>query len=215
MPKSNQSLQLNYWQNRDRADYAAVAGGGGEDEYHPESVIVDKVFDECTVTECPRFRFTELIPEPANIISGDVANVRVIDTSIPRDGEVGFTIEWDQTVTFADADGYDHSVTKTFRHKKLIRMRGARSEMDLRFFHLVRSLNNTIRETDGEADTIECDVGIFVVVKATHTVQLEVKEARYSPQPAEAVQVSPIGCPDWTELCERGDFWPPFPTNVR
>lgn len=208
------SLKLNYWQRQEQPAPAPIRGAGGDEDYRPECIIVDKVYDECTVCECPTFRFTELIPEPANVISCDVANVRVIDAGIPREGEVEFTVEWDQTVTFADADGYDHSVTKTFRFRQRTRLRGARPEMDLRFFHLVRCLNCRIRETDGEADTIECEVGLFVVVKVTFTVQLEVKEARFCPQPPECVQVSPIGCPEWAELCQRGDFWPPFPTSL-
>src|SRR5690606_4958461 len=114
MAKS-QSLQLNYWQKKEQPNLAPIGGGGGGDDYGPECIIVDKVYDECTVTECPTFRFTDLIPEPANVIACDVANVRVIDAGIPRDGEVEFTLEWDQTVTFADSDGYDHTVTKTDR----------------------------------------------------------------------------------------------------
>src|SRR5690606_35900164 len=86
MANSSKSLQLNYWQQQERA-FAPTGGGGGDADCHPECIIVDKVYDECTVCECPTFRFTELIPERANVISCDVANVRVIDAGIPREGE--------------------------------------------------------------------------------------------------------------------------------
>jgi len=82
MAKS-QSLQLSYWQPKAEQRLAPIVGAGGGDEYGPECIIVDKVYDECTVCECPTFRFTDLIPEPANVIACDVANVRVIDAGIP------------------------------------------------------------------------------------------------------------------------------------
>ena len=52
MAKS-QSLQLNYWQQEERPNLAPIGGKSGHDEYHPECIVVDKVYDECTVTECP------------------------------------------------------------------------------------------------------------------------------------------------------------------
>lgn len=205
------SVSLNYWQHPGAAP-APIAGG--EEAFRPECVIVEKVYDECTVCECPTVRFTNLSPEPSNVVSCEVDAVEIVDAEIPREGVVAFTVEWTMTVTFTDAHGNDHTATRTFRFRKRIRLRGARPGMNLKFFHLVRCLNCNVREIDGERDVIECEVGIFVVVKVTFEVQLEIERARFCPQPPECVQVSPIGCPEFADLCERGEFWPPFPPQV-
>ncbi len=208
---TRQSVSLNYWQHG-QSHLAPI--GGGEHEFRRECVIVDKVYDECTVCECPTVRFINLSPEPANVVSCEVLDVRIVDPEIPREGVVAFTVEWDQEVVYTDGEGAEHTVERTFRFRKQVRLRGARPGMDLRFFHLVRCLNCRVREVEEGADVIECDVGLFVVVKVTFEVQLEIERARFCPQPPECVQVSPIGCPDWFELCEQGAFWPPFPPQI-
>ncbi|HHW11027.1 MAG TPA: hypothetical protein GXX29_13765 [Firmicutes bacterium] len=216
MAKSS-SIGLNYWQRNARSSQLPPIGGSEIEEYRPECIVTEKVYDECTVCECPTFRFMGLEPAPANVVSCEVKDVRIVpDPSIPRDGEVEFTLEWDQEVVYTDAEGYDHVVCRTFRFKKRIRLRGARVGMNLRFFHLVRCLNCRVRETaePNREDFIECEVGLFIVVKVTFTVQLEIERARFCPQPPECVQVSPIGCPEWADLCERGEFWPPFPPQI-
>jgi hypothetical protein len=214
MAKSS-SFGLNYWQHQSRSSQLPPIRGSEIEEYRPECIVAEKVYDECTVCECPTFRFTGLSPQPANVVSCEVKDVRIVpDPSIPRDGEVEFTIEWEQEVVYTDSEGYDHTVCRTFRFKKRIRLRGARMGMNLRFFHLVRCLNCRVREVEGAEDFIECEVGLFIVVKVTFTVQMEIERARFCPQPPECVQVSPIGCPEWADLCERGEFWPPFPPQL-
>lgn len=205
------SVSLNYWLHS-AVDLPPI--GGGQEDYGPERVIVDKVFDECTVVECPRVRFISLDPEPANVVDCEVTSVNIVEPVIPREGQVAFTVEWAMEITYTDADGYEHLVSRTFRFRKQIRLRGARPGMDLRFFHLVRCLNSQVREVENETDVIESEVGLFVVVKATFEVQLEIERARYSPQPPECVQVSPIGCPEFVEMAQSGAFWPPFPPQI-
>lgn len=207
------SFGLNYWQHP-RADQFPPIAGSQADDFRPECIMAEKVYDECTVCEVATVRMTDLRPEPANVVSCDINDVRVCNPTIPRDGEVDFTLEWDQEVLYTDASGTDHVVCRTFKFRKRIRLRGARQGMKLQFFHLVRCLNCRVREVEGEMDTIECEVGLFVVIKVTFMVQLEIERARFCPQPPECVQISPIGVPEWADLCERGEFWPPFPPQV-
>jgi hypothetical protein len=211
MAKSS-TFGLNYWMHQ-RLDRFPPIGGAEEEDYRPECIMAEKVYDECTICECPTVRFQGLTPAPANVVSCDILDVRVINPRIPRDGEVDFTLEWDQEITYTDEDGVDHTATQTFKFRKRVRLRGARQGMKLQFFHLVRCLNCRVREVEQRV-IVECEVGVFVVLKVTFMVQLEIERARFCPQPPECVQVSPIGCPEWADLCERGEFWPPFPPQV-
>ncbi|MGI6609272.1 MAG: hypothetical protein ACOX4G_02030 [Limnochordia bacterium] len=207
------SLNLSYWQQQRTESLPPIAGAEGED-YRPECIMAEKVYDECTVCECPTVRFADLCPEPANVVACDVMEVRVVSPGIPRDGEVEFTLEWVQEILYTDSEGVDHTARRTFKFRKRIRMRGARQGMKLQFFHLVRCLNCRVREIEETRGIVECEVGIFMVIKVTFMVQLEIERARFCPQPPECVQVSPIGCPEWADLCERGEFWPPFPPQL-
>lgn len=179
-------------------------------DYRPESVVVEKVFNECSVVECPVIvRFTNIPAGAGNVSDCVVLASRVINARILAENVVEFTIEWLQRIVFDTT-----TRTEVFRFTKRVRLEGADPDMfgsrNLDFVPFVQCLNCRVVSTP-TGNVIECEVGIFVVVKLLAFVQLEIKEARFTPMPPECEQVSPIGCPDFVGMVERGELWPPFP----
>ncbi|MGE5508601.1 MAG: hypothetical protein ACM3RP_09010, partial [Chitinophagales bacterium] len=179
-------------------------------EFRPECVVVEKVFNECSVVECPVIvRFTNIPVSAGNVSDCVVLAVRVINPKIITDNVVEFTVEWLQRVVFDTT-----SRTETFRFTKRIRLEGAEEELfcakNLDFVPFVQCLNCRVVSTP-TGNVVECEVGLFVVVKLVAFVQLEIKEARFCPMPPECEQLSPIGCPEFVGMIERGELWPPFP----
>jgi len=204
---------LSYWQRQTEQVTAPVAPmAGGEEPFKRECIMVEKVYDECTVSECPTVTFTRLAGIPTGVVDCRVIDSEIRDTSIPSDGTVEFTIKWKMEVVYS-VENQTRTVVETFALTKRVRLPGARVGMSVRTFHLVQCLNCR-PVTSNDAVYIECEVGIFVVVKATFMVQLEVERARFCPQPPECVQISPIGCPEWADLVESGQLWPPFPPQL-
>ncbi|MGE5553550.1 MAG: hypothetical protein ACM3XZ_06475 [Betaproteobacteria bacterium] len=179
-------------------------------EFKPECVIVEKVFNECSVVECPVIvRFANIPPGAGNVSDCVVLASRIINAKIIAENVVEFTVEWLQKIVFDTT-----SRTETFRFTKRIRLEGADPDMfgsrNLDFVPFVQCLNCRVVSTP-TGNVIECEVGIFVVVKLIAFVQLEIERARFCPMPPECEQISPIGCPDFVGMVERGELWPPFP----
>lgn len=191
------------WAHTDKAQATA---------FRPECVVVEKVFNECSVVECPVIvRFTNIPVGAGNVSDCVVLASRVINPKIIDDDVVEFTVEWLQKITFDTT-----TRTEVFRFTKRIRLEGAERELfgpqNLDFVPFVQCLNcRVVTQPSPVGNTIECEVGLFVVVKLLAFVQLEIKEARFCPMPPECEQISPIGCPEFVGMVERGDLWPPFP----
>ncbi|HHW15067.1 MAG TPA: hypothetical protein GXX28_09065, partial [Firmicutes bacterium] len=165
-------------------------------EYRPESIIVEKVFNECSVVECPVIvRFTNIPAGAGNVSDCVVLASRVINARILAENVVEFTIEWLQRIVFDTT-----TRTEVFRFTKRVRLEGADPDMfgsrNLDFVPFVQCLNCRVVSTP-TGNVIECEVGIFVVVKLIAYVQLEIERARFTPMPPECEQISPIGCPDF------------------
>lgn len=181
-------------------------------EFKPECIITEKVFNECSVVECPVIvRFTNIHTGAGNVSDCIVLASRVINPKIIADDVVEFTVEWLQKIVFDTT-----TRTEVFRFTKRIRLEGADKDMfgsqNLDFVPFVQCLNcRLVPCGPASGNTVECEVGIFVVVKLIAFVQLEIKEARFCPMPPECEQISPIGCPEFVGMVERGELWPPFP----
>lgn len=213
MAQRSKGATLSYWQRQVERTVGPIAPmAGGEEPYKPECVMVEKVYDECTVSECPTVTFTNLVGTPTGVVDCRVISSEVVDTNIPNDGTVEFTIRWKMEVIYT-TDNQTRTTTEHFALTKRVRLPGARMGMSVRTFHIVQCLNCR-PVTVNDNVIIECEVGIFAVVKATFMVQLEVERARFCPQPPECIQVSPIGCPEWADLVESGQLWPPFPPQI-
>ncbi len=212
-------FNLNYWQSQTKSLTSGAhmredeMASGMEhmqqrDAYRPECVIVEKVFNECSICDCRPFRLTAITPAAASVTDCEVIETRVIEANVIRDGEVFFTVEWTQRVTYLDIFGETQVIDRTFRFARRVNLMGARMGMRVRILPLFQCLNCTPIE-NGIA--IECEVGFFIVIKVTAVVQLEIERARYCPPPPVCGGVLPFGCPEWAELCETNAFWPPWP----
>lgn len=191
------------WAHADRA---------ASTEFRPECIITEKVFNECSVVECPVIvRFSNIPANVGNVSDCVVLSSRVINPRIVSEDVVEFTVEWLQRIVFDNM-----TRTEVFRFTKRVRLEGADPDMfgtqNLDFIPFVQCLNcRVVSQPAPVGNTVECEVGIFVVVKLVAFVQLEVKEARFCPMPPECPQISPIGCTEFVGMVEGGELWPPFP----
>lgn len=210
---------LQNWQSQVRSMTSGGRPQGDEmaemeqfvEQYRPECIIAEKVYDECSICDCRPFRLTAISPASASVTDCEVIETRVIDGTVIRDTEVSFTVEWTQRVTYLDVFGETQVVDRTFRFARRVTMAGARTGMRVRIVPLFQCLNCTPLET---GNVVECEVGFFIVVKVTAVVQLEIERARFCPPPPVCGGVAPFGCPEWAEMCETNAFWPPWPPQL-
>lgn len=179
-----------------------------EPDFQREVIYVNKVYNECAIVDCPTYRIPipPTFPLAVNIVSCTVTDV-VAEATIVTAGEMDVVVNFVLNVEY-DSNGMTQFIQQTAQYRRRgVRLEGALPGMSAIVLPLIRCLN--CRTVDS-GTVIECDVGIYLVLKAVALVQLEVL-ARFAPEPPECEQVSPIGCAEWFELAESGAFWPPFP----
>ena len=174
----------------------------------PEKIYVNKVYNECSIVDSITLR----VPNPPVFPPA----VNVVDCAITDLVATGFVVGTDEVdidVTFTlnieyDSNGNTQFIQQAgqFRRRGL-RLVGALPGMEVVLLPLVRCIGCRVVDS---GEVIECDVGIYIIVKAVALVQLEVM-GRFSSEPPLCEQVSPLGCAEWFELAESGAFWPPFP----
>ncbi len=178
--------------------------------FRPEIIYVNKVYNECSMVDCITLRVPvpPCFPPAVNVVDCAV-------TDLVAEGFVVGTNEIDVDVTFTlnieyDSNGNSQFIQQAgqFRRRGGLRLAGAVPGMQVVILPLVRCI--ACRVVDS-GEVIECDVGVYIVVKAVALVQLEVM-GRFSNEPPLCEQVSPLGCAEWFEMAETGGaFWPPFP----
>lgn len=176
-----------------------------------ECILVNKVYNECTIIDCPVYRIPipQGFPLAVNVIDCEVTNIEAIGNIISA-GELTVTINFILNVEY-DGNGETQFIQQSaqFRRRRVL-LEGALPGMDVVVLPLVQCITcNPVN--NGTA--IECDVGIYIVVKVVSLVQLEVC-ARFCPEPPECEAFEPLGCPEWFELARSGAFWPPFPPQL-
>lgn len=179
-----------------------------EPDYQREVIYVNKVYNECSIIDCPTYRIPipPTCPLAVNIVDCNITDI-VAEAVIVAPGEMDVVVNFVMNVEY-DSNGTTQFIQQTAQYRRRgVRVEGALPGMSAVVLPLIRCLN--CRAVDG-GTVIECDVGIYLVLKAVALVQLEVM-ARFAPEPPECEQVSPIGCAEWFELAESGAFWPPFP----
>ncbi|HHY10364.1 MAG TPA: hypothetical protein GX528_07345 [Firmicutes bacterium] len=179
-----------------------------EPEFQRECIYVNKVYNECSIVDCPTYRILipPTCPPAVNIVNCAITDINAAGF-ITSAGEVDLNVEFVLNVEY-DGNGTPQFIQQTAQFRKTgIRLEGAQVGMEVVILPLLRTLNS--RAVDGGA-AIECEVGVYIVIKAVALVQLEVM-GRFCPEPPECEQVSPIGCAEWFEDAESGKFWPPFP----
>lgn len=182
--------------------------GGYEPDFQRECIYVNKVYNECAIIDCPTYRIPipPTFPLAVNIVDCSITDI-VAEGIVVANGEVDVTVTFVLNVEY-DGNGMSQFIQQTAQFRRRgINLEGAVPGMSIVILPLLRCLN--CRAVEG-GTVIECDVGIYLVVKAIALVQLEVL-GRFCPEPPECEQVSPLGCPEWFELAESGAFWPPFP----
>lgn len=179
-----------------------------EPDFERECILVNKVYNECTIIDCPVYRIPipTGFPPAINVVDCEVTNIEPIGTIIGA-GELTVTVNFVLNVEY-DGNGETRFIQQTaqFRRRRVL-LEGALPGMDVVILPLIQCINCT--PVDG-GTAIECDVGIYIVVKVVSLVQLEVF-GRFCPEPPECEAFEPLGCPEWFELARSGAFWPPFP----
>ncbi len=179
-----------------------------EPDFQREVIYVNKVYNECSIIDCPTYRIPipPTFPLAVNIVDCAITDI-VAEGFIVGNNEIDIVVNFVMNVEY-DSNGMSQFIQQTAQYRRRgVRLEGAVPGMNVVILPLVRCLS--CRAVDG-GTVIECDVGIYLVLKAVALVQLEVL-GRFAPEPPECEQVSPIGCPEWFELAESGAFWPPFP----
>lgn len=179
-----------------------------EPDFKREVIYVNKVYNECSIIDCPTYRIPipACLPMAVNVVDCAVTDI-VAEALIVGNDEVDLVVNFEINVEY-DSNGASHFVQQTAQYRRRgIRLESALPGMSAIVLPLVRCLN--CRVVDGGV-VIECDVGIYLVLKVIALVQLEVM-GRFAPEPPECEQVSPLGCAEWFDLAESGAFWPPFP----
>lgn len=182
-----------------------------EPDFQREIIYVNKVYNECSIVDCSTYRIPipPSCPLAVNVVDCAVTNVTtegVIDSSDSVNSvnvDVNFTLNVEY-----DYNGATQFIQQTAQFRRRgIRLRGALPGMNVVLLPLVRCLG--CRTVDG-GTVIECDVGIYLIVKVVALVQLEVM-GRFSCEPPTCEQVAPLGCAEWLDMASSGEFWPPFP----
>lgn len=176
--------------------------------FRREIIYVNKVYNECSIVDCVTYRIPipPCFPPAVNVVDCAI-------TDLTAQGFVVGTNEVDIDVMFTLNTEYDSNGNPQFIQqagqfrRRGLRLEGALPGMEVVLLPLVRCI--ACRVVDS-GEVIECDVGIYIIVKVVALVQLEIM-GRFSDEPPLCEQVSPLGCAEWFELAETGAFWPPFP----
>lgn len=175
-----------------------------------ECIIVEKVYNECTVCECPTYRFNGIQPPVSTIGTCSVRSVTQTGTIVEED-QVRVTVAFEVNVTFTDVDNQPRETGfRPFSLTRTVRLAGARPGMNV--IVVPAQVQCLQARAVNDATAIEVDVGIWTVVKVTALVQLIV-QAAFCPEPPECQEVAAFGCERWPEMCR--DFYhnlfPPQP----
>ncbi|NLV90854.1 MAG: hypothetical protein GX030_00445 [Firmicutes bacterium] len=172
-----------------------------------ECILAEKVINECFLTECPIILRTH-IPGVESIEDCQIIFVKLLKVSVPEDDVVELNFRFVLKIEV----NTDFKVFRVVDFTKRIALEGADRDafrqrvQKIRVFRFAQCLGCRIIDDD----TVECEIGLFALVKITTLAQLLV-DAEFCPMPPECVQLSPIGCPEFLERAERGDFMPPVP----
>jgi hypothetical protein len=181
---------------------------GYEPDFERECILVNKVYNECVIIDCPIYRIPipPGYPPAVNVVDCEVTNIETMGTIVGA-GELSVTVNFVLNVEY-DGNGETQFIQQTaqFRRRRVL-LEGALPGMDVVILPLIQCI--TCTPVDG-GTAIECDVGVYIVVKVVSLVQLEVF-GRFCPEPPECEAFEPLGCPEWFELARSGAFWPPFP----
>lgn len=179
-----------------------------EPNYIRECILVNKVYNECTIIDCPAYRIPipPGFPLAVNVVDCEITNVEAVGT-ILGSGEISITVNFILNVEY-DGNGETQFIQQSaqFRRRRVL-LDGALPGMEVVILPLLQCISCTPVD---EGTAIECDVGVYIVVKAVSLVQLEVM-GRFCSEPPECEAFEPLGCPEWFELARSGAFWPPFP----
>lgn len=172
-----------------------------------ECILAEKVINECFIAECPIILRTT-IPGVESIEDCQVLFVQVVSKDVPENDVVELNFRF-----FIRIDvNVNVTVFRVVDFTKRIALEGADRDafaqmvQRLRVFRFAQCLGCRIVADN----TVECEIGLFALVKLTTKAQLLI-DAEFCPMPPECVQLSPIGCPEFLERAERGDFLPPLP----
>ncbi len=179
-----------------------------EPDFVRECILTQKVYNECTIIDCPAFRIPipHGFPPAVNVVDCSITNV-VTEGAIVGPGEVSVEVSFILNVEY-DGNGEPQFIQQSAQlRRRRVRLEGALPGMEVVILPLVQCLN--CRPIEGGL-AIECDIGVYIVVKVVALVQLEVC-GRFCPEPPECEIFEPLGCPEWFELARTGAFWPPFP----
>lgn len=178
------------------------------DGFQRECIYVDKVYNECSLTDCPTYRIPipPGCPPVVNVVDCVITDITV-EGFVVGPGDISINIDFIMNVEY-DGNGTPRFIQQTAQYRRnSILLNGALPGMQVVVLPLLRCIGC---RPANDGNFIECDVGIFLVIKAVALVQLEIL-GRFCPEPPACEQVSPIGCAQWFEMAERGEFWPPFP----
>ncbi len=179
-----------------------------EPDLERECILVQKVYNECVIIDCPAFRIPvpPSFPPAINVVDCQVTNVET-EGAVIGPGEVSVTVNFILGIEY-DGNGEPQFIEQSaqFRRRR-VALPSALPGMDVVILPLVQCLNCTPVDA---GLVIECDIGVYIVVKVVALVQLEVM-GRFCPEPPECEIFEPLGCPEWFELARTGAFWPPFP----
>ena len=159
-----------------------------EPDFQREVIYVNKVYNECAIVDCPTYRIPipPSYPLAVNVVSCTITDV-VAEAVIITAGEMDVVVNFVINVEY-DSNGMTQFIQQTAQYRRRgVSLEGALPGMSAVVLPLIRCLN--CRPVDG-GTIIECDVGIYLVLKAIALVQLEVL-ARFAPEPPECEQVSP------------------------
>lgn len=180
----------------------------GDNCYQPEVIYVNKVYNECSIVDCPTYRIPipPTFPLAVNVVECEVTDI-VVNGVIPRNGQMNVEVNFVINIEY-DSNGTSQFLQQTAQYRRNgIILEGAVPEMTSVILPLVRCINCNV--TDG-GTIIECEVGVYLILKAVALVQLEVM-GRFPDEPPICEEVSPQGCAEWIEFARSGALWPPFP----
>lgn len=143
-----------------------------EPEFQRECIYVNKVYNECSIVDCPTYRIPipPTCPPAINIVNCTITDINA-SGFITGAGEVELNVEFVMNIEY-DGNGQSQFIQQTAQFRRSgIRLEGAVSGMEVVILPLLRCLN--CRAVDS-GSVIECDVGVYIVIKAVALVQLEV-----------------------------------------
>lgn len=173
----------------------------------PECILAEKVINECFIAECPIILRTT-IRCVESIEDCQIVFVKLLNVKVPENDVVELTFRFIIKIEV----NTDFVVFRVVDFTKRVAVEGADRDafrqrvQKIRVFRFAQCLGCRIIDTN----TVECEIGLFALIKITTLAQLLV-DAEFCPMPPECVQLSPIGCPEFLERAERGEFLPPVP----